>query len=81
MKDSTPKELWNLLTGKKTYLVALFMVLLGLYFLLGSPQATWDLPDGAQQAVYRRVVGWVLLSQGAAVAALRHGISTVMRSQ
>ena len=64
----------NEIHGKKTYVVAIGMALLGLYFLTANAIVTYE--AGSFEGPVRRVIGWVLLSNAASVATLRHGIAT-----
>lgn len=68
------QRLWTLISGYKTYTVAVAMFALGVWFLTTDASATWDDPTGAIEAATRHVTAVVLLTQGAATAALRHAI-------
>ena len=69
-----------MIQGYKTYLVALAMVVVGCLFLMASGEATWADPTGDYSAAVKRIVATVLISQGLAVAALRHAITTAVRT-
>ena len=69
-----------MIQGYKTYLVALVMIVVGCLFLLASGEATWADPSGDYTAAVKRITAAVLISQGLAVAALRHAITTAVKT-
>ena len=69
-----------MIQGYKTYLVALAMAVVGCLFLFASGVATYADPAGDYSAAVKRIVAVVLISQGLAVAALRHAITTAVRT-
>ncbi len=62
--------------GFKTYIVAAGFVVMGIAWIVLDGQATFANPTGDTEAIMRRVVGWIAILLGGAVAALRHGMKT-----
>jgi hypothetical protein len=73
------KKLWTYISGRKTYAVSLAMIGIGTWFFTAEFAVSWDSPTpelADLRAIVRQAVGWVLMTQGVAIATLRHAIGT-----
>lgn len=63
------------MNGYKTYASAVLMGLIGVAFLFAGGTATWADPSGDYAGIVQRIVGWVMITNAAALASIRHAIA------